>query len=89
MMMMIQNKKASAFTPMIENRGSYNAKQKVPDGSSSRIPQGPHQSPQTTSNTPKSTEYFSVAKYMASMRQSGHSINTYNPMLVSVYLSWT
>ena len=33
--------KASAFTPMIENRGSYDAKQKVPDGSSSRIPQPP------------------------------------------------
>ena len=39
MMMMIQNKKASDFTPMIENRGSYDTKQKVPDGSSSRIPQ--------------------------------------------------
>ena len=39
MMMMIQNKKVSAFKPMIENRGSYDAKQKVPDGSSSRIPQ--------------------------------------------------
>ena len=37
--MMIQNKKVSAFMPMIENRGSYNAKQKVPDGSSSRMPQ--------------------------------------------------
>ena len=37
--MMIENKKTSAFTSMIENRGSYDAKQKVPDGSSSRTPQ--------------------------------------------------
>ena len=38
MMMMSQNKKASAFTPMIENRGSDDTKQKVHDGSTSHYP---------------------------------------------------
>ena len=42
-----------------------------------------------TGNTPKSTKFFFVAKYMASMGHSGHSITTYNPTLVSAYLSWT
>ena len=50
---------------------------------------GPHQRPQTTSSTAKSTEFFLVAKYMASMRHSWPSITTYNPIPVSAYLGWT
>ena len=34
-------------------------------------------------------QFFFIAKYMASIRHSGHSITTYNSTLVSAYLSWT
>ena len=54
-------------------------------------PGGPHQSPQTIRDTPKTIEYFFVylnVKYVASMRQGWPSIPTHNPTLVLPYLSW-